>query len=443
MMIFAVQFVSIFVATQAHAQLSPGIQQSGPVQVAPKAQQQQDLKRRLDPRPPGEPVLESVSPADGDILRIPIDQPARVLFRWQTGPGAPVDRHKVCLFEAAKTCEQPGRELYTTSGAAQQFDSFQGLPKTRFMGKSMKWSVAACRDVLILASPGTPQPTTKEICTTSKARQLYWPLSAPRMAGVTQGQSNEPGVPTYTFTWTSIPNARAYLFCLFEGSINSCIDRTTLPNNNPLIVDKGGPSITIDYDLPQFRGKTVRWTVAACTHWRPEQTPSSPLPSDLRCTWQRQPDRVRTVEITNPMVAPSWDASAEIKGRRYSPDNPQPIELRWILNRSQDVKSVKLCVVTAQGPGGTAVAPEERHRVLRGTSPSVCDQRNVIVNPHRPRTLTHCIFRRPLLLTGSSDYTVFGFSAAACNERNECAWTNPLAIIQDDSQPIGGPAICE
>ena len=33
---------------QAHAQLLPGIQQSGPVQLDPKAQQQQDLKRRLE-----------------------------------------------------------------------------------------------------------------------------------------------------------------------------------------------------------------------------------------------------------------------------------------------------------------------------------------------------------------------------------------------------------
>lgn len=88
MLIFIVQLVSILATTQPHAQLSPGIQKGGPIQLDPKAQQQQDLKRRLDARPPGIPTL--TSPSDGDILQIPVNQPARVLFQWQTGPGAPV-----------------------------------------------------------------------------------------------------------------------------------------------------------------------------------------------------------------------------------------------------------------------------------------------------------------------------------------------------------------
>lgn len=433
-------FLAVLLAGQAHAQLSPGQLPGGSVQINPQAQQQQDLKRQLDARPPGIPAL--LYPTDGDILKIPVNQPARVLFKWQTGLGAPVTRYKLCLYEAAQTCEGAGREVYTISGTAQQFDSFQGLPKSKFMGKSLKWSVAACRDVLILASPGTPQPTTKEICTTSTTQRLYWPLAAPGMVGVRQEKSSEPGVPTYTFTWTSIPNARVYLFCLFEGQVSSCIDQTTLPNHNPLIVDKGGPSITINYDLPQFRGKTVAWTAAACTHWKPEQSPSSPLPDHLRCTWQRQPNMVRPVEIANPMVAPAYDFS-EIKGLRFSPDNPQPIELRWKHARPQDVRSVRLCVLTAQGPGGVAVAQEDRYRNLQGMSPAECNQRNVIQNPRREAALTSCSFRRPLLFTGSTSSTVFGFAVAACNERNDCAWTDSFAVIHDEVQPIGGPAICE
>jgi len=87
------------------------------VQLDPKAQQRQDLKRWLDARAPGIPTL--TTPADGVAIQIPDTQPARVLFRWQTGPGAPADRYKLCLFEAVKTCEEPGSEVYTIPFNAQ------------------------------------------------------------------------------------------------------------------------------------------------------------------------------------------------------------------------------------------------------------------------------------------------------------------------------------
>lgn len=432
----ATSVIVLFLVGKTHAQLSPGIQQSGPVQLDPKAQQRQDLQRQLDRRPPGIPTL--IAPTEKAILQIPDNQPARVLFRWQAGPGAPIDRYKLCLFEATKTCELAGREIYTISGTAQQFDSFQGLPKAKFMGRSLKWSVAACRDVLMLASPETPQPFTKEICVSSSAQMLYWPLPPPRPGAYGRGEDAQPGVPTYHFNWSTVPAAKAYLFCLFDGRINQCIDRTTLPDSNPLIVDKGGTSYTINYDLTQFRKKTVRWTVAACTHWRPEQAPSSPLPDEFRCTWQQDTRFVPTIHIANPVVAPSYNIR-EIRGEEYSPDSPQPIEMKWILNRAQNVESVKLCVLTAQGPGGIPVPEAGRRSVLSATSPESCNHRNVIVNPDRNRTLDSCIFQRPLLRTGSDSSTVFGFAVAACNELKECAWSSPLVIIQEYEQiTLGG-----
>lgn len=47
-----VLLVTHLLAVDTHAQLSPGLQQGGPLQLDPKAQEQQDLKRRLDARPP-------------------------------------------------------------------------------------------------------------------------------------------------------------------------------------------------------------------------------------------------------------------------------------------------------------------------------------------------------------------------------------------------------
>lgn len=44
------------------------------------------------------------------------------------------------------TCEQPGREVYTLSGSAKQFDSFQGLPEAKIMGRFLKWPAAGCTE---------------------------------------------------------------------------------------------------------------------------------------------------------------------------------------------------------------------------------------------------------------------------------------------------------
>lgn len=438
LLIFVAQFVSILVVTQAHAQLSPGIQQSGPVQLDPKAQQRQDLRRQLDRRPPGTPTL--IAPTEEAILQIQDNQPARVLFRWQTGPGAPADRYKLCLFEAVRTCEQPGSEIYTIPLNAQQFDAVQGLPRGKFLGKSLRWSVAACRDVLVLASPpsGTMQPPIKEICTVSAPRLLYWPLAPPKPDGFSITGESAPGVPIYDFFWEGSVRARAYLFCLFEGLINSCTNRTTLPDSNPLVIDKAGPRHTITHDLTQFRGRTVQWTAAACTHVKSDDAPTSPLPEEFRCTWQRQPSAIRSVHVVNRVLPPTINP-IEISGLTTPGDEPQPIQMRWTLNRSQDVKSVKICVLTAQGPRGASVEPEQRGPVLTATPSTACNQRNVIENPIRERTKTSCTFRRPLLHTGSSSSTVFGFAVAACNEQNWCAWSSPLVVIQEYKSTQYGP----
>lgn len=399
---------------------------------------------------PQAPLL--VNPPEASTTTWPDGAPAAVTFQWQPGGSSPVTFYIVCVFEADKTCEQPGSETYTVQNTRQSFTPTPGLPLAKFLGKSLKWSVKACLSLSLdppqvprAMRPGDPAPPpapmTPPRCATSAPRTLYWTLPAPIQAGLGRSPGTEPAVLHYSFAWTPVAGARAYLFCLFDGSVSMCTPRTTARSNNPLIVDVGGQSYRVTFDLPQFRGRTIKWSVAACTHWQLDQTPSSPLPDDLRCTWQQQTGGWGTVEIHNPVLAPTINpVGAQVSSSR---DNPPSLQLTWTLRRPQDIRYIRVCVLTARGPGGTPVESERRAAVLSSTSPYSCNQRNIIMNPDRPPSTTACTFRRPFLDTGDSDRTVFGFAVAACNEKGTCEYSQPLAVVQDDFAPFGPRAICE
>lgn len=400
---------------------------------------------------PVAPIL--VEPADQFVVSPPEGAPASLQFRWQ--PGAvtgSATSYRVCVFEATKTCQEPGSEIFTVAATVNSFAPPSGLPPAKFLGKSLKWSVDAC--VTLTIPSGAPQavrpgavspPTAQETllsmrCASSPARLLHWTLSPPQTTGLSRSVGIEPAVPHYGFFWTPVTGARAYYICLYDGPFSGCVTRSSLPNANPMIVDVGGAEYRVTSDLPQFRGRQIRWTVAACTHIRADQASTSPLPEDLRCTWQPQPGW-NPVTIQNPLLPPTLNAVPDVV--QTTLNNPPELKMTWQLNRAQDVRSVKVCIVTARGPGGMPVAPEDRARVLAQTSPSACEQRNVISNPVRSRTLTSCTVRRPFPETGDPDRTVFGFAVAACNESNQCWYSAPMAVVRDEFRPFGGPPRCE
>ncbi len=220
-----------------------------------------------------------------------------------------------------------------------------------------------------------------------------------------------------------------------------CTPRTTSRGNNPFIVDAGGPSYRVTFDLPQFRGRTIQWSVAACTHWQLDQMPSSPLPDDLRCTWQRNIRGQGTIKILNQLRAPTINpVRAQVS---TSPDNPPRLQMTWTFTRPQDVRFVRVCVLTARGSGGTPVAPEDRAGVLRQTNPYDCNYLNVMQNPDRPASTTSCTFRRPFLDTGDSSRTIFGFVVGACDDDRNCRYSQTIAVVRDDVAPFGPRAIFE
>jgi hypothetical protein len=401
---------------------------------------------------PVPPVL--IEPADGVAITAPEGGAAAVQFKWQPGsPTGPVTSYRVCVFEATKSCQDPGSESYSVGAQAVILSPPSGLPIAKFLGKSLKWSVEACvthtmgTTVPQVSRPGDPLPSqgapVSIQCSSSPARTLFWILPPPQLAGLGRSGGTDPAVPHYAFYWTPVTGARAYLFCIYDGQMSNCTSRTTLPtyNPNPLIVDVGGPEYRVTYDLPQFRGRQVQWTVAACTHLLPDQVPTSPLPDDLRCTWQRQPTGWSQVDILNPLLPPTINPVADVV--RTTLDSPPELKMSWQLNRPQDVRTVKVCIVTARGPGGQTVQPADRARVLSQMSPSACDLHNLADNPNRPRTLSFCTIRRPFISTGDPDRTVFGFAVAACNERNQCWYSTPFAVVRDDFRPFSGQARCD
>lgn len=418
------------------SELPPGLY----FQLDPRTQDLKQLQSGI--KPLQAPILSA--PMEGEAINAPNNMPAVLTFRW-TLPATSglAESYRVCVFEATKTCEQPGSELYTVAGSVLEFTPAPGLPAAKFLGKTLKWSVSACRLAPVQQQPAAPgiAPMTKLPlqCGPSGTRTLLWPLPSPTRAGISRSPGSEPAVPQYTFYWTAVAGAKAYLFCLYAGSPDECGIRTTLQNSDPLIVDKGGTEYVIDYDLPQFRGKTVRWRVAACTHFRVEDLPTSPLPDEFRCTYQQGPGGFESVRIENPLLPPVLNPVQAVN----APANVQPlVRMSWSLPRQQDVRSVKVCVLTARGPGGTPVRPEDRATMLSHTTAYSCEQRNVLQNPLRPRNTVACTFVRPHLDTGDPNLTVFGFAVAACNEFNQC-WYSPLAQVRDQFRPFGPIARCD
>lgn len=417
---------------------SPLLGQSEPsFQIDPHSQQQRQLQQQLSM--PGTPAL--IYPIESEAMQIPNGAPARVSFQWQAEPGGRVEKYKLCVFEAARTCEQSGSEVYIIPGNTQEFVTSQGLPTVKFRGKSLKWSVAACTTTAMRQRtfPGTSPPASNDQCRTSPPRNLFWPLPAPERASVSRSQGTDPTIPRYGFLWTAVDGAKAYLFCLYEGPQSLCNFSTTQPTNNPMIIDKGGTDYSIEYDLTQFRGHTVRWTVAACTHLKITEQPTSPLPERLRCTYQQGPGNFESIRIGNPLLPPILHPPHWPEGT-LAPESAQPpIRMSWDIQHPRDVRSIKVCVITARGPGGQSVAPQDRMANLTRTSPYSCEQRNVLMNPIRNARLTSCTFVRPLLDTGDPSKTVFGFAVASCNEENQC-WYAPLAVIHDEFRPFGPQA---
>lgn len=395
---------------------------------------------------PASPVM--IEPADGAVITAPEGNAAAVQFKWQPGsPASPVTSYRVCVFEATKTCQDPASESYSVGAQAGTLSPPAGLSVAKFLGKSLKWSVEACVTLTMRSGvpqasrPGDPSPVQGGLvsirCAASPARTLYWTLPPPQLAGLGRAPGSDPTVLHYAFYWTPVTGARAYLFCLYDGPSSSCTTTATVSTAaNPLIAAVGGPEYRVLHDLPQFRGKQVRWTVAACTHVQLDQVSSSPLPDDLRCTWQAQPNGWGQVDIQNVLSPPILNHAVDLVPN--PPNGVAELRMSWQLSRPQDVKSVKVCIVTERDP----VSPEAAKDRLLRMSPSACEQRNLIQNAVRTSILTSCILKRPYVRTHDGA-SVFGFAVGECNQKNECWYSTPFAVLVDHHEPFGSNARCE
>lgn len=247
-------WLGLLVDTVAFAQI-PGLPYGSDVEVDPKRQQQHDLQRQLSM--PNTPVL--LSPADNLALQLPTNTSAAPTFQWKSGGGT-ATRYILCIFEAAKNCSAPGSAVYSIPGTIQEFTPVPGLSPEKFQGKSLKWTVAACKNII------ARQPPSSEQCRISKPRMIRWTLPPPaQIVASPITLSNEPA---YQFGWTPVFGADAgYLLCLTFGNVSQCPKY-----EGPLYImpfTKGTTSIAIilrmnELPLSQLRGQSIRWTVATC-----------------------------------------------------------------------------------------------------------------------------------------------------------------------------------
>jgi hypothetical protein len=362
-------------------------------ELDPRFERTLERERRLNPPPAPIPL----SPDDGALIRPPNRENGSVTFRWRSGdPIRGTDRYRICVFKKGQSCDDPKSVAYTIPGDRHELTPNPGLPADRFRGRTLEWTVSACRDSL----RATGDSGSVERCATSEPRTLYWELPPPVLrSGRKDGLTDTPGVPRYVFEWEAVERAGVYAIALYRRLPDEIGFQREI-FTGPWIKHVSGTSVTIGDDLP-FRGEDVHWTVAACTHLVLDPGITGPLPDDRRCTIQY---RSGTIHIENELVPPAFT--------RSSFDEATPIS--WTLANPDDIEYLELCAV-----------PRTSTNLFHGT----CEQNNMASVPVRPRPLIRsCKLFPPYPITLPGTLPGFDFRVSACNKRDNC-WHSEFAPV--------------
>ena len=399
----------------------------------------------------GGPPQPSVA---GETIDIEPDAEAdmQISVTWRPGMAAPqVDDktssvrqaqthyYKVCFWDGGSInadCDGTAvpQQIFTNIPASRTSATFT-LDHRQFQGRSFTWSVAACtcQRGLLARTPGTchdpaPQKFDSPGCKVATGtKRVFWKLPPPSGLRVTKtapqgGSSTNHPYDAFTFSWSPVWARTYYRLCLYRNkTIDTCLTRpldgSTSRDANPMYVFDSARTVRVDYDLPQFRGETINWTVAAC---------AADLPPARRCRLSAQ----QTLDVGDPLTPPvinQLSISPELE------DGAQ-IRLGWTLADRANIKFVRLCIADLQQAGNLS-----RADVL-----GFCRSRNQIVNPDRASKPTGCAMDYPFFRGQfGTDPVLWAFMAAVCNKKNECFWsTDYVGAAYQSHSNMRSSAIC-
>jgi len=339
-------------------------------------------------------------------------------------PSARVDYYKVCVWDGDPInadCDGTAvpKQIVTNLPGSRTMATVR-LDHRQFQGRSVSWSVAACSCAGVPTGGGPlsacqdPMPDRFNApgCTVASATQrINWMLPPPTGLRVSSN-GRDPGSETahpfdrYTFSWDPVWARSYYRLCLYDGtSIDACLarplDGASSWDANPLRLVDSARQVPVNFDLPQFRGKQVQWTVAAC---------AEDLPPARRCRLAL-PQPLAVADPLNPPVIESYQVSENLT------ENAR-IAFGWRLTDRSRIAFVRLCIADMRYPGSPP-----RAEIVRA-----CEARNRIIDPDRAAKPTGCAMRYPFFAGQfGTDPVYWGFMVAACNGAGECFWSQDYA----------------
>ena len=173
--------------------------------------------------------------------------PARVYLEWWPKP----------MFSPGSDCYSSGIKQIWDDIPASQTRKTVVLDDFKFQGEELHWAVLACSDDAFCGDFSPHQPL----------RYIVPPPSDFWMAGIDVNELDlENHFMNVRIWWNTVFKADLYFLCVTTGSVSECgYLKTSGTIGNPYIKNSGIHYYIIDNNLPQFRGNTVNYTVAACT----------------------------------------------------------------------------------------------------------------------------------------------------------------------------------
>lgn len=271
-----------------------GAEKPEPAQFQPEQPRQEPDP---DPLPPVKPIVigscpggyTHVSPsapvAPGNLSQViravsEEDEGASVTLNWRPGFSGktadcayvtPPDSYRICAFRGTDCYSTGARQIWNIP--ANQTELTVTMNDGFFQGEDFHWAVMACSEDAYCGDFSVHQP-------------IRYMLPPPTSFWVSTIVRNEldPERPfsEVTFRWSSVYRAELYFLCVTTQQPDQCVYlKTSGSFGDPYIKSTPFTQYRIDNDVPQFRGKRVTYTVAACT--------DATQPSELNCSLYQTP----------------------------------------------------------------------------------------------------------------------------------------------------------
>lgn len=194
------------------------------------------------------------------------DEGATVTLRW--GPGyigktpdcvniTPPDSYRICAFRGSDCYSSGARQIWDNIPASQTQMAVI-MDDGHFQGENFHWAVMACSEDAYCGAFSVQQPIRYMLPPPTN----FWVSTIVRNEMDPENPFSE-----ITFRWSSVYRAELYFLCVTTQPLSDC-DYLKTPGafGDPFIKSKSRTRYKIDRNLQQFRGRTVRYTVAACTN---------------------------------------------------------------------------------------------------------------------------------------------------------------------------------